>query len=783
MNEHALQALEFPRALEAVARHATTELGAELVRGLRPRTEPEAVDRELARVDQMVGVLAHRESWAPPALPDLRRAIRALAVPGTVWSGADLAAAAVLLHSAREARRALLPLRDRFPLVAELVEGCWSAPDLERRLREAVDERGEVRDGASPELRRVRGAVREARAAIVELLERILAELPDRAVVADASVTVRNGRYCIPIRREARGQVGGIVHDESASRATLFVEPPEAIEPMNRLRELELAEAREVARILAELTELLRPHADALAATLHALAELDALYARARYALRWRASRPRLVARHEAGYRVVEGVHPLLLETGQRVVPFDLLLHPGEHTVVVTGPNAGGKTVLLKAVGLLSCLAQSGVLPPVGHGTELPVFREIFADIGDEQSLEASLSTFTAHLRNLKEILEGATSESLVLIDEIGGATDPVEGAALASAVLRALTRRGAMTLATSHLGALKSLAVRTPGIVNASLAFDAERMEPLYRLVKGVPGRSYGLAIARRVGFPEDVLREAERGLPEQDRDLALLLEELEAKRVELDATLRETQRLRRELEAMQAALEAHRAALRERERELERDARTRARRYLLEARRDVERWIEELRAKSEVTEDDARETRRRLEDAIREQADALRALDADTPAPPAPFAPGDWVRAPALGWSGRVTELRNGTAVVERRGVRISIPVQALEPASPEEEPAPAESGGTRWPELEASSEVDLRGCTVEEALVRLAAALDAATAAGLGEVRIIHGKGTGALRSAVREVLAREPRVKRFRAGAFWEGGTGVTVVELE
>lgn len=781
MNEHALAALEFPRALDAVARHATSPLGAEAVRGLRPRGEREAVERELLRVDGMVGWCLERESWGPPVIPDLRRSLRALAVPGAVWSGPELAAAAVLLGSSREVRRAFLPARGRFPRLAELAEGCLKEEALENQLRQAVDENGEVRDGASRELKRLRSELRARRAALVDLLERILAGLPDRVVLADASVTIRNGRYCIPIRREARAEVGGIVHDESASRATLFVEPPAAIEPMNRLRETELAEAREVARVLAELTDRLRPHADALGDTLERLADLDSLYARARYALVRRASRPRIVPRESSGYRVVEGHHPLLLEGGGHVVSFDLLLHPGEHTVLVTGPNAGGKTVLLKAVGLISCLAQSGVLPSVGHGSELPVFHRIFADIGDEQSLEASLSTFSAHLRNLKEILDSADRDSLVLIDEIGGATDPVEGSALAAAVLRELTRRGAMTLATSHLGALKGLAVRTPGIVNASLAFDAARLEPLFRLVKGTPGRSYGLAIARRLGFPERLLAEAEGGLPEQDRDLGLLLGELEEKRGELDAALRETQRLRREVEMMQATLEEHRRALEERERALEREGRTRARRYLLEARRELEAVIAELKARA-ASEEEIREARVRVEDALREQTEALSALAEPEPAAEPSVARGDWVRAPRLGWSGRVTEVRDGSAVVERRGIRVCVPVSALEPAQPEDrelEPAPA----GRRPELEPEPEVDLRGLTAEEATARLGPALDAAVQAGLAQVRIIHGKGTGALRAAVQEALAGDARVKRFRLGAFWEGGSGVTIAELE
>jgi DNA mismatch repair protein MutS2 len=327
-------------------------------------------------------------------------------------------------------------------------------------------------------------------------------------------VSVREGRYVIPIRRE--GRVKGASRRSLATGSTLFVEPPLAIELMNQLRELELAEAREVQRILRELTDQLRPRQAELRQSLEALVEIDSLSARAGYALAADGHRPQVRARGAREYCVVNGRHPLLLAGGgDAVVPFDLALDQGERTLLVSGPNTGGKTVLLKAVGLLSALTQAGIIPPVGPGTCLPVFTDMFADIGDEQSIAASLSTFSAHLRNLRELLEHADADSLALIDEIGSGTDPVEGSALAEAVLRELTRRGALTVATTHLGQLKLLASEQPGVVNASLQFDAAALQPTYRLQKGIPGRSYGLAIARRLGFPPALLAQAKPDYP----------------------------------------------------------------------------------------------------------------------------------------------------------------------------------------------------------------------------------------------------------------------------
>ncbi len=367
-----------------------------------------------------------------------------------------------------------------------------------------MDRDGTVLDSASRELGRIRARLRQLHGKVVQALEKLLRTLPDRIVVPDASVTIRDGRYVIPIRREGRGEVGGVVLDESATGATLFVEPPVALELMGELRELQREEAREILRILREQTDAIRPSHPLLEASQEALVAFDSLYARARAALAWEGAAPTLLPAGTQEMEIVHGRHPLLLSRGEgEVVPFDLSLEPGERVLVVSGPNTGGKSVFLKALGLIATLAQSGVIPPVGKGTRFPLFSEVFADIGDEQSIVESLSTFSAHLANLKEIVAEADRESLVLIDEMGTGTDPQEGAALSRAILEELVERGTLTVVTSHLGALKRLDTPGSGVVNASLQFDPDRIEPTYQLLKGRPGRSYGLAIARRLGFP----------------------------------------------------------------------------------------------------------------------------------------------------------------------------------------------------------------------------------------------------------------------------------------
>jgi DNA mismatch repair protein MutS2 len=804
MNRHALRTLQLPEALDIVAARASSALGAEGVRRLAPSEARERVAAELGRVDAMTAFIARTEGWAIPAIPDLRVELRRLAKPGSFWDARTHLEAARLIRSCGQTLETLErhvedddPLR---PLAARLPDLVDRAEAIDR----AIDDGGEVRDSASRELSRIRKELRSLRGTIVQRLERFVASLPDSYRVEDASVTVREGRYVVPVRREGRKAVGGIVHDESATGATLFIEPPLALDLMNRVRELELAETREVRRILGELTSSLRPHAAELTDALEALVALDSLYARARYAREHDATAPTLLP-DDGEYAVVAGRHPLLLETGQEVVPFDLHLDPGERTLVVSGPNTGGKTVLLKSMGLLSLMTQSGIIPPVAEGTRLPVFDDVYADIGDEQSIEASLSTFSAHLSNLKEIVAEAGPRALVLIDEIGSGTDPTEGASLARSILVDLTERGTMTVATSHLGQLKLLAGEVDGVVNASLQFDAQRLEPTYRLLKGVPGRSYGLAIARRLGFPDRVMDRAEAYLPQGERDVSQLIAELEAKEAELAEAVADAARERSAAESARSDADALRTELDERQREVkrreqdaERRSRQQARDLLLNARQEVETAIAELRevvesgGDREAFDEAARAARRRVERAASRQAE--RAPEAPEPGRDAPeLEEGDPVRVMSTGATGTVVEIRDGRATVEVKGLRLDVKAEDLERAAEppgtrtSTGPGPrrgdrSAAGGWSGPSVNASTEIDLRGLRAEEVAGRLHPSLDAAIQAGLPSLTIIHGKGTGVLREVVSELLDRDPRIGSYRAGGIGEGGSGVTVVEL-
>lgn len=782
-----LDQLQFERALELVARHAVNPMAAARVRSRRPAADLEALKESLAAVEEIRRILARDDPFRPEPVPELGRVIERLGVEGSVLEGLDLAELLRALAAMRLVAREIDRVGAQAPRLAAMAVEL-PPRSLDRALERAVDPDGRLKDDASPQLKRARTRTRETRDRLIALLESVMRKVDPGIRPGEQSVTVRNGRYVIPLRRDARSRIKGIVHGESSSGATLFVEPEEAVELANELARCEAEEARAEMRVLRELSELARGHRDGIAAGFEMCIQVDELYARARYAASVDAAMPALVP--APGKMIIRnGRHPLLLAEGADVVPFDLWLgaepegglslgsEPGRDVsleahppvaaespatqavtgLVISGPNTGGKTVLIKAVGLICTLAQSGIIPPVGEGTVLPVFRRIFADIGDRQSIAANLSTFSAHLIALKEMVERADAASLVLIDEIGTGTDPQEGAALAGALLELLARRRVRLIVTTHLTQLKELAARTPGLGNASLSFDPATLSPTYRFLQGMPGRSYGLVIARRMGLAPSLLARAEELLPEEQRRLERVIEELERREADLEAREREWARMeewqiaeRERLEAWRRELEGAEAELGERARELERSGREQARRFLLEARRRVEEAL--ALARAQVTEATAREARRLVEEGVRQEAEELKRLEE---------------AARKKGWTLKLGG--EGKSAGEAW-----IPQARGEPRArkkSEESPGPG-----------PLTEVDLRGLSADEAAVVLVSAVDRAVVNDAPFLRIIHGKGTGALRAKVKEVLERDRRVASFRLGLAQEGGSGVTIAEF-
>lgn len=784
----ALDTIEFRAVLDLVAAFAAGETGAERVRQFRPSADLAWVTAEIALVEEVTALFRRGDRIEAEPVPSLDLALKRLRIEGSVLDPVDLTAVAQLLSAAHRVRDELQRVRENAPRAAALAVAL-PAREIDRRLERSVDADGQVLDSASPALAAARREVQDARQRLVRRLEGILRNLDPSGASGEGTVTVRGGRYVIPVRRDLRSRPDGIVHDESASAETLFIEPSAAVELGNQLREALVAEERETLRVLRELSELLRPELQLLKGALEMCLAVDSLVARARWAHAVGGNAPAVVPAPGA-LLIRNGRHPLLLASGS-VVPFDLDLDPEERTLLVSGPNTGGKTVLLKAVALFVALAQSGVIPPMAPGGILPLVHRLAADIGDRQSIAASLSTFSAHVRTLGAILREADDATLVLLDEIGSGTDPAEGSALAAAAITSLTRRGALTLATTHLGQLKTLAAEEPGVVNASLEFDAATLAPTYRFRKGVPGRSYGLAIARRLGIEADVLDDAELRVPAAERSFDALLAAVEERQRDVEARERvsrelaaEQEELGERLAAQQALQQAHADDLAKREKESERRAREEARRFLLAARKTVEAALQEARGASDDAR--AREARKGMEEAIREQGDALAAFETGTAeaAGETDLATGQRVRT-AAGLEGVLLERRaDDKALIRVGSMKMTVPVSQLSPARADSAHTrtPAPSGATVQAESSIPMELDLRGMTGDEAESATLAAIDAAVVADYPIVRIIHGMGTGVVRERVRRVVQHDRRVRKFDFAPRNQGGVGVTIVEL-
>ncbi len=787
-------ALEFSQVLARIAAAAAGPLGRARIADRTPQGDLEVVRSELAQVGEAMRLIERGEQPAVGPVPDLTITLGRLRLDGSVLEREGFLLIRELLSVAVPLRSGLVRVADQAPAVARLAVDPID-PALQARLDQVFDDEGEVRDSASVGLKTARRDVRDARDRLLQKLNALLQSLDAQTVAPGGSVTIREGRYVLPVRRDSRRRPAGIVHDESASHGTLFVEPTATIELGNALRSAVTKEATELLQVLRECTSLFRVHVPTLANALEMCVAADDLFTRARYALRVRGVVPTI---EPAGGRLVirEGRHPLLVEIDgadagnhRVVVPFDLELHADEHTLLISGPNTGGKTVLIKAIGLCVLLAQAGIVPPVGKGTVLPLVAAVYADIGDQQSIAANLSTFSAHVAELRVILEEANAASLVLVDEIGSGTDPVEGAALAAATLAALTARGVRTVASTHLGALKSLATEVPGIVNGSLQFDTETLTPSYRFQKGIPGRSYGLAIARRLGVNEDVLADADARLPEVERRLEALLEQVERRERDLamaqaavDAGTRALEGRQAEVIDREQSVSASEVELTKRSRALAQEAKQAARNYLLDARKTVEEAIAHA---STTREDESATTARRM---VEQEVQALQREEGTESSPPlfglvaGKIDVGHRVRL-ANGSTGKVIDQRgDGRVVVAVGALKLVVSTAGLQPAPPEapQPKAPKKIYTDNRPA--AAHEIDLRGMRGDEAETTMLAALDAALLADYPALNIIHGMGTGVVRERVRQVLSHDPRVSHFAFAPHNQGGTGVTIVDL-
>ncbi|MBX3062085.1 MAG: endonuclease MutS2 [Anaerolineae bacterium] len=797
MNEKTVQVLELPKILAQIVTHSQFSAGADLIRQLRPSTDlREATDWQQETTEARV-LLDARSDITMGGARDVREAAVS-ATRGIILDAQTFLDIRGTLRRGTTLKRIVGKQGTTSPRLADIANGLEECNALQGEISQTIDDNGGIYDNASPKLALIRRDMRVAFERLQSRLNNLINNTNNAKFLQEQLITQRNGRYVIPLRAEFKGRIPGIVHDSSSSGATLFIEPMATVELNNSLRELEIEEENEIRRILRALSEEVGKLSEQIVRTVEGLAHLDLIFAKARYASAINATAPQLLpfrsmSTPHPGSRIkLESArHPLL--DPRKVVPIDMVLDDETFILVITGPNTGGKTVALKTVGLLTLMAQAGLHIPAADGAELTIFEGIYADIGDEQSIEQSLSTFSAHMTNTINILRECNERSLVILDELGAGTDPTEGSALARAVLNSLVERKVTTLVTTHHPELKIYSQNKFGVRNASVEFDLETLRPTYHLVIGIPGRSNALSIATRLGLPTDIITDARSMVGVEDLVADNLLDELHKSR-------EEARRARDAAVAQQAAVEELKRELRERLDAVEIERRD----VIAQTRRMADREIDELRSEVRKLRHNLQaagqplEVIKRIEEAaftlksnIQQPVENVTQPPADVQGPQ--FRIGDTVWVIPLKAEGEIAELTPTEAEVIIGRLRVRVKLDEIEKRNREESRRASRSQGKPAAAVEERDaprrlgqspglELDLRGERVEEALERIEGYLDAAYMAGLPFVRIIHGKGTGALRQAVRDVLRNNPLVQKYERGGEREGGDGVTVVNL-
>ena len=786
MKERTLRVLEFTKIRDMLTEKALTPLGAEKCQALVPSTNFQEISEWQEETEEALVVLTYVGGHPMASFSDVRPYL-ALCDKGATLSPKALLEIATLMRACRTARSALVTERDNTPRLKEKASLLGSFRNLEDDITTAILSEDEIADKASNELANIRRHLRGATERIKERLNSMIRSSAYQKYLQDPILTMRNDRYVLPVKAEYRASVPGLVHDQSASGATLFIEPMAAVEMGNELKQWEAKEKQEIERILAALSAEVAPYAVQLKENLELLAELDFAFAKGLLSRDMSGVTPKM--NRDGFINIIRGRHPLI--DREKVVPSNLWMGREFTTLIITGPNTGGKTVTLKTVGLFTLMAQAGLHVPADLGTELAVFQQVFADIGDEQSIEQSLSTFSGHMTNIVGIMNEVTADDLVLFDELGAGTDPTEGAALAQTILTALLRKQVRTLATTHYSELKAFALSTPGVENASVEFNVETLRPTYRLSIGVPGKSNAFEISRKLGLSEGLIDEAKKLLSTEDKRFEDVIanaeyhrQVAEKERKLAEQAAAETTKLRDEAEFLRREMEAKReASLRK--------AKDEARRILENARRESESVMRELKQmkKSAASGPDmqAAALRKRLEDGIDSLSEGLAQKADRVDKPPKTLKVGDEVEILNLKTRGVVLSAPDAKGEVQLQAgiVKLKAHISQLrlvkeEPAKKQKSSFHAETGAmTRTVPMEC----DVRGMALDEAIPVVDQYLDEAVMASLTEVSIIHGKGTGVLRSGIQQHLRRHPHVKSFRLGVYGEGESGVTVETLK
>ncbi len=793
MDKKTFKTLEYEKIIAQLASFAASPLAKDLCLGLTPRTDLYEIEAAQRETSDALTRLLRKGTISFSGVTDVRGILKRLEI-GSILGTEELLRVAKLLEVC--ARVKAYSRRDTEEEGRDSLDDLFDAlqplTPVSSEIRRCIVSEDEISDDASSALFKIRRAMRQTNDKVhAQLISMVNGSA--RTYLQDAVITMRNGRYCIPVKSEYRGQVPGMIHDQSATGSTLFVEPMAVVKLNNELRELELKEEQEIEVILSTLSSLAASELETISDDLTLLTQLDVIFAKARLSLSYNGSEPKFNT--QGWIRIKKGRHPLLDKS--KVVPIDIHLGREFQLLVITGPNTGGKTVSLKTVGLFTLMGQAGLHIPAFDGSELSVFEDVFADIGDEQSIEQSLSTFSSHMTNIVSILGRATDRSLVLFDELGAGTDPTEGAALAIAILSNLHRRGARIMATTHYSELKVFALTTPGVENGCCEFSVETLRPTYRLLIGIPGKSNAFAISSKLGLPDEIILEAKTHLTEQDESFEDLIADLENSRVTIEKEREEIDRYKQEIQVLKQRLEQKQDKLDNSREAILRKANEEARAILQEAKDYADTTMRNFNkfGKANVSAKEMEQERDRLRKKLSGVEKNL-SIKPDTKPKkelkPKDLKIGDAVKVLSLNLKGTVSTLPNskGNLYVQMGILRSQVNIKDLERIDEPEITGPGigkGTGGSGKIKMSKSSsvsmELNLLGKTVDEAVAELDKYLDDASLAHMPSVRIVHGKGTGALRKGVQNYLRRNKHVKSFRLGEFGEGDAGVTIAELK
>ncbi|MDO4991101.1 MAG: endonuclease MutS2 [Eubacteriales bacterium] len=785
--EKSLTTLELPAVLAMLAAEAVSEPARERARELSPSVNEAEVRRRLEETSAAKTMMVVRGSPSFSGVKDVRASL-ARADLGGALNTRELLDIARVLQCARLVRGYLVDDSVGKTPIDHLFSALHANRFLEEKITGSIVGEDEIADAASPELATIRRQMRAAAARAREALQKIISSPSYAKVLQEPIITQRADRYVVPVKAECKGAINGLVHDISASGATLFIEPMAAVKANNELRELAARERAEIDRILAELSADCAEHREGITEDFELLVRLDLIFAKAKLSYKLNCGQ---AAMEGEGIVLRRARHPLLDQA--KAVPIDVELGESFDTLVITGPNTGGKTVSIKTIGLLAAMHQCGLHIPAADGSRLPVFSHILADIGDEQSIEQSLSTFSAHMSNIVRILEECDERSLILFDELGAGTDPTEGAALAIAVIEHARRRGAVIAATTHYAELKVYATNEPGVQNASCEFDVETLQPTYRLLVGIPGKSNAFAISRRLGLSDEIIEDAKTRVSTESASFEATIEKLEQTRVLLEKDREEAEKKLREAQENAKKAAFLRAELEVRLDKADTKSRREAERILADARATAEevfRELDEMRKMADEDEDASRvnEARAQLRRQLNLSQEALQkelSPEEENKVSARPVRPGDTVRIKSMGMKATVISKANDGTLSLRAGI-MNVSAKEDEVLLLEDEAPKQKKSAVSAPAMHSASispEIDLRGMESIDAVLACERYLDSAVMAKLKTVTIIHGKGTGALRAAVQQMLKKNKAVKSFRLGRYGEGESGVTVVELK